>query len=236
MSVVRETWCAHLGDELSFWDDYLRTRGGEWPDEFAQRVNPDAPLIEMAIVNRIRPGRRRARILDVGAGPLTILGKQLPGVTLDIIAVDPLADSYNELLERHGIIPPAKTRWCEGEKLAAKFKPDSFDFAYARNALDHAHDPLIVIEQMVTLVKPGGWVILRHRPNEAETAAYTGLHQWNFELVDGRFRVRSREAEHDVSAALDRVAQVDCTRDGQWLLCAFRKRTTLERLWRRIVR
>ncbi len=75
-----------------------------------------APLAEQEIIRRIASGTDRIRILDVGAGPLTVLGKRLTGVQIDITAVDPLAGDYGTLLQRHGIAPPIRTQWCEGER------------------------------------------------------------------------------------------------------------------------
>jgi hypothetical protein len=37
---------------------------------------------------------------------------------------------------------------------------------------------------MIELVNEGGFVPLKHRPNEAESARYEGLHRWNFERSD----------------------------------------------------
>ena len=230
MTQVRDTWRSELREELVFWDRYLSTRGHKWPEEFVERTDPNGPLTEDEIVSRIKRSRKTVRILDVGAGPLTILGKRLPGVSVEITAVDPLARDYNKLLDRYGIVPPLRTQWCEGEELGRTFPAGSFDFAYARNALDHAHDPLTVIAQMVTVVREGGWVILRHRPNEAEAAKYKGLHQWNFELRHGkRFWIRGKTVSQDVGASLNAVAAVRATMDGIWLVCAIRKRAHWER-------
>src|SRR5215218_6903055 len=127
-----QSWQAHLPDELRFWDRYFSTRGANWPQEFAERINPASTLTEMEIVRRIPRGRADpVRILDVGAGPLTILGKTLPGVRLEITAVDPLAHDYNAMLDHYGIVPPLRTIWCEGEQLAEQFRHDRYDFAYA---------------------------------------------------------------------------------------------------------
>ncbi len=98
------------------------------------------------------------------------------------------------------------------------------------DALDHALIPCEVIRQMVTVVKPDGWVILRHRPNEAETAAYKGLHQRNFEVRDGRFHIRSRETTRDIGMALHAVAEVSCHQDGPWLICTIVKRKAMQRV------
>jgi SAM-dependent methyltransferase len=236
MTQVRDTWQSQLRDELVFWDRYLSTRGHKWPDEFAQRVDPQARLAEEEIVSRITRRQQTVRILDVGSGPMTILGKQLPDRLVEITAVDPLATDYNKLLDRNGIVPPVRTQWCEGECLAKKFKPNSFDFAYSRNALDHAHDPLDVISQMVSVVRGGGWVILRHRPNEAEAAKYKGLHQWNFELRDERyFWIRGHTRSDDVATALRPVARVSAGMSGPWLICAIHKRGPRERRLRRLL-
>jgi len=237
MTQVRDTWQSQLRAELVFWDRYLRTRGDKWPDEFAERVDPEAPLTERAITSRIRRGQRSIRILDVGAGPLTILGKRLPNVSVEIKAVDPLAGDYTKMMDGYGIVPPVRTEWCEGEGLVKKFSEGSFDFAYARNALDHAHDPPAVIAQMVTVVREGGWVILRHRPNEAESARYKGLHQWNFELREGnRFWIRGKTVSHDIAAMLNPVAAVEAAIRGTWLVCAIRKRTRWERRLQKALR
>jgi SAM-dependent methyltransferase len=244
MSQVREAWQSQLRNELTFWDQYLRTRGERWPGEFERRTDPDDPLVERQILSRIRRRHLRRgrdkrpclRILDVGAGPLTILGKRLDDVKVEITAVDPLAGGYNALLQKYQIIPPVRTQWCEGEQLAARFRADSFDFAYARNALDHAHDPRVVIEQMVIVTRPGGWVILRHYPNEAQAARYKGLHQWNFQLRDDQhFWITGHDASYDMTAALDHVAAVTCFIDSPWLICAIRKRRRRERILRRLI-
>lgn len=212
----------HLPEEIAFWDDYLRTGGLQWPDEFARRADPRAPLVESEILTRL-PDRDPVRILDVGAGPMTVLGRHLPGREVEVVAVDPLARHYDELLDRYGIAPPVRTLACEGESLVSRFGEAAFDFAYARNALDHAYDPRRVIRQMIAVVEPGGWVILRHRPNEAETAGYEGLHRWNFDEREGMFWISDRSYRYNMTSVIGSLADIACARDGEWLVCAIRK-------------
>lgn len=220
----RSRWDANIADEVEFWDRYLGTAGLDWPDEFARRIDRDAMLQESQILQRLPAGcERPVRILDVGAGPLTVLGTRAAGCSIEIVAIDPLARHYDALLARHGIDPPVRTLECHGEELAQKFSPESFDFAYARNALDHAYDPCKVIRNMTAVVRPGGWVILRHRPNEAERAGYEGLHQWNFEERNGEFWVSSPERGYNMRAVLGDVADVTCHRDGEWLVCTIHR-------------
>jgi SAM-dependent methyltransferase len=141
-------------------------------------------------------------VLDVGAGPLTWLGYRYPGKKLTIVSVDPLAADYDQLLRDAGLEPPVRTIRVAGEDLPEHFDPASFDIAYATNALDHSADPLTIISNMLTVVRPGGIVILRHKRNEGQSARYSGLHQWNFDAVDGGLLLWNEAAEIDVGAAL----------------------------------
>src|SRR5205823_466706 len=111
-------------------------------------------------------------LADVGAGPLTWLGKSWPGRTVKIAAVDPLAEHYNRLLGEFGITPPIRTERAEAERLLTALPADHFDLVHARNTLVHSYDPLTAIGQMVAVVKPGGYVVLQHRANEGQGAGY----------------------------------------------------------------
>lgn len=68
-------------------------------------------------------GESVVKILDVGAGPLTRIGKIWPGHQLEITATDPLAESYEQLLNDIALVPLVKTQNCLGEELAEKFSP-----------------------------------------------------------------------------------------------------------------
>jgi SAM-dependent methyltransferase len=124
-----------------------------------------------------------------------------------IVAVDPLADEYDRLLEDAGLEPPVRTICVAGEDLLEHFDRGTFDIAYATNALDHSADPLGIISNMVALVRPGGIVLLRHKRNEGESAHYGGLHQWNFDVDDGRLVLWNDAVRMDVGAALDGRAE-----------------------------
>ncbi len=148
------------------------------------------------------------RILDVGAGPATWLGKTHPGKRLHITAVDPLGADYDRLLDEAQLSPPARTLALAGEALRTEFAESSFDIAYARNALDHSADPLLIIRQMVAVVRPGGFVLLRHFQNEAHVMSYEELHQWNFAAEGDRLLLWNERARIDVSAELADIADV----------------------------
>jgi SAM-dependent methyltransferase len=153
------------------------------------------------------------RILDVGAGPLTAVGRKLPGREVDLVAVDPLADAFDRILSDLGIDPPTRTRKAAGEALLPVFGPDQFDIVVCGNALDHSHDPALCVGQMFAVTRPGGWMYLWHYANEAEEEGYAGLHQWNLEARDGDMILWNRSSRVSCRELLGPAAEVDCHPD-----------------------
>merc|ERR1712032_477848 len=183
------------------------------------------------------PGQRRFIVLDVGAGPLTWCGFALPGGdTLEIIPVDPLAKLYDVALAQANVSPIVRTRHLRGEELTRDFPPDFFDFVVAVNSADHSQEPLEVFRQMVTLVKPGHLVRIQGHTNEAIEQGYTGMHQWNFANVDGKFIV-FRKGARDVDVLFelrDIVQSIECneaslsygrTKPGGFISCTLKKKS-----------
>jgi SAM-dependent methyltransferase len=198
-----ELWRRELPTEVAFWKKNLETKGLHWPWAYERGIDPRATILDPLITERIDGiASDPVRILDVGAGPLTSVGKVHPGRTLEIVPTDALADEYDRLLADAGVEPPIRTQQCRGEDLLEHFGADSFDLAYARNSLDHSADPLRIIQNMLAVVRPGGFVLLRHYQNEAEIARYEELHQWNFNVRDDHLVVWNRRASHDVTEAV----------------------------------
>lgn len=189
---MSKQWAKGIQFEREFWDGWLQTKGSRWPEAFAAAVDPDTPFDH--VLAKILNGQsgQQFRVLDVGAGPLSPIGKKLPGVSLEIIPVDPLASIYDELLLRAGITPANRTIFAPAEGLSDFFEPSSFDLVHCSNALDHSISPTTGIEQMLRVVKVGGAVVLRHARNEAEHEKYSGFHQYNFDICDGKFVIWNR--------------------------------------------
>ena len=99
--------------------------------------------------------------------------------------------------------PPIRTIRVAGEALLEHFGSGIFDIACATNSLDHSADPLTIISNMVAVVRTNGIVLLRHNRNEGERARYEGLHQWNFDVADGRLLLWNNAVRVDVGSALD---------------------------------
>jgi SAM-dependent methyltransferase len=196
-------WQQALPSEVGFWEDYLKSRGQSCnaEAEFQFRTDPGSPLQPWLRDLLDCPEGSKVRILDVGAGPLTWVGKQWPGRTLEITAIDPLADSYNQIMERHDLRPPVRTQKGDGEEVVKIFGRDQFDLTFARNCLDHAYDARLAVTNMIEATKPGGMIFLWHAQDEAENQNYDGLHQWNFTLRNGGLLVRNGSRVLDVNAA-----------------------------------
>jgi SAM-dependent methyltransferase len=190
-------WDAGKDFEVAFWKEYLTTEGLHWPEDYKFRLDPEQLLQNHVIRHLDAPPGAQVSILDVGAGPLTKLGKRWEGRTVEITAV---AD--------FGITPPVQTQPGKVERLTERFPANHFDLVNMQNALDHSYDPLLGIRQMLEVVKPGGYVLLLHYTNEAENANYEGFHQWNFCADNGHFVIWNRETRLCVNDALDDVAQI----------------------------
>jgi SAM-dependent methyltransferase len=221
---TRERWERAIPYESNFWADWLATKAFDDVAQYERRVDPSAVLDEALITDRFKDlPEGKVTILDVGAGPLTTVGKTYPGRQLQIVAIDPLAEAYDRTLAEAGVTPPVRTEAGEGERLLEAFEPSSFDIAYAANALDHSYDPVLVIRNMLEVVKPGGFVLLTHRQNEAESKGYLGLHQWNFENRHGRFFIWNQTSGNDVAELLGDSADVQCSEHDGYVECVIRK-------------
>jgi SAM-dependent methyltransferase len=201
----RFVWRMRTRSEVDFWAEWLAGAPGteQWASDRDARLRGDTEVRDPLLRAELeRLAATEISILDVGAGPLTALGYRYPGKTLTIVPVDPLAHEYDRLLLDIGREPPVRTVRVAGEELLARFGPGRFDIAFAVNSLDHSAEPLAIISDMIGVVRPGGVVLLRHKRNEGESARYAGMHQWNFDHVDGRFLLWNDAEEIDVGASL----------------------------------
>jgi SAM-dependent methyltransferase len=221
-----DRWEVGLDEETEFWFRWLRDRGAPWTDDFALRTDRNAPLQPHIARHLSGPPREGVRILDVGSGPLTVLGKHWDGHRLDITAVDPLAERYAQLYERTGIRPTVTPVAGEAEHVAAKFEPGSFDLVYAQNCIDHGYDPLRSIGEMLTLVKPGSVLLLEHAIDEGEFMEYAGPHQWNFRAEEGRFVIWRPGYRADAHGELEPRAEITVEEvpEARWLRVVLRRR------------
>lgn len=190
-------WKLSVKTETKFWDKYLGSPNGEYGEEYRTRLDPNTKLDDE--VAELLPNQPSVSILDVGAGPLTCLGKTWDHGKLNITAVDPLADEYDKIIDRYRLKPVVRTRKLDAEKLSTLFPEATFDLAFARNAIDHSYSPEESVLQMLKVTKPGGHVLLVHSQNEAIKEKWKGLHQWNFSLEGGDFIISSKNGKVNFS-------------------------------------
>ncbi len=174
-----------IASEIDFWNSKLANIS-----HYLERLDPQL-LISGHLSQLLEkvPGDI-CKIIDVGAGPLTAVGKKHDKKKIELIATDVLGDVYQDILKRHKIVPPVSTIACPGEALVDRFGSGIFDVAISQNALDHTEDPMVVLEQMIKLIKPGGFVLLQHREREATQELWAGMHKWDFFSESGEFLMK----------------------------------------------
>lgn len=197
-----EQWLKGIPSEIRFWDKLMETKGaclGEDAEKrFALRCSFDAPFV---LENELE-GNDTA-FLDIGSGPFSNCGVKTSKARLRITAVDPLACAYRLLKEKHGISAPIVPQTGIVEMVDELFEENSFDIVHMSNSLDHCFDPIMGLRKMLYITRPGGKIILRHNENEAKTARYAGLHQWNIHVTEtGRFLLWRPGCTIDVQEAL----------------------------------
>ena len=212
----KQTWKQGIQNEIEFWDSWIQNHGREWPEDYIKRFDTNTE-VDKLVANCLAESTEPPTILDVGAGPLTVLGRTLPNKTPVIItAVDALAEQYVALWDKANVIPPHRTLHCDAEKLDEKFDQSSFDLVHIRNALDHSYDPLLGIQKMLHVVKQNHYVILIHNTNEAEAENYVGFHQWNFTTgAEGQFLIWNKSISINVNEVLKEIGTVEVLTSDQ---------------------
>jgi len=216
-------WRIGLTDEIAFWEGFIASNyapvNGTPPTvEGRTRCDPGSPLSDelKALVAHINSPV--IRILDVGCGPLTRVGKTMEGKRIELFCVDPLAEVYTELCRKHRVPVPVPVQKGEAETLGELFGSESFDLIHANNCLDHAYDPVRAIQLIVDLLRPGCSLYLRHEMNVAETAGYMGLHQWNFRTENGDMVIAGRGKGVNMNELFKGKATIRSHVEGKFLV------------------
>lgn len=128
-------------------------------------------------------GKKEVVIAEIGAGMFCTIGSLSKAAKIKVYPSDILADEFNQILKDSHITPLIPVVKENMENLTY---PDSFfDIAHCVNALDHTPDPIKAIKEMYRVVKPGGYLYLRHFINVGEHEKYRGLHAWNLDIDKG---------------------------------------------------
>jgi len=211
---TKDLWKAGINEEIKFWRQFVETKGGKWPEQFSFRLDPEAEL--QPYFTKFLGKPRPISILDAGSGPLTSLGKRWGPHSLNITACDALADYFSKL----PLEPLVPVQAIDSENICEYFPQNSFDFAHARNTLDHSYDPLKAVEGLIAVTKKGGVIALLHAAYEATKEGFEGFHQWDFYIRDGYFYMYSDDKEIDVYNKIgDRVEVLETLDDDRaWVV------------------
>lgn len=225
-----QAWATGASPEISFWRSRIGDGSpGTMAKGFQLRLDPLLPL-QPLLVRFLDEDADSVHILDVGAGPVTWVGRVWGEREVVVVATDALADSYNEVLDEAGVRPPVTTLDLRTERLTAGLPASHFDLSFARNTLDHSLDPVACVEQMARVTRPGGVVLLQHAVNEGLEHDYRGFHQWNFSFRDGGVAVWNVDVQvilRDAVAALLEPIEEWVAREGETELVfgAYRRRS-----------
>jgi hypothetical protein len=204
---IRDKWSANLDEEIAFWRKELLN----WKaDPNNVRMTDEHPLEWH--VREYFPEGDEYDILDVGAGPISALGNKWWGKKLNIKAVDPLADVYNDIMQEYGMVPRVVTEKLDGERLSDSLSLDSFDFVYVKNALDHTYNPFRCIDEILKVLKVNCCCSLDHMVNEGTSANWNGLHQWDFYYEGNTFFIADKGHKNivNMNERLEDRAEIIC--------------------------
>ena len=229
ISAIKPIWDAGVQFEIDFWRSVFRGDDQEFLADVMKRLDAQTPIADYIV--ELFPSSVAAgevSILDVGAGPVTKVGWHVNGKPRPkITPIDALAPQYRTILDEFKLTPPVYTQHCDGEQIATRFAPGSFDVINICNALDHCYDAMGVMRGMLTALKPGGALLVHGHTDEAEYERYSGLHQWNIRAVgddmviwrpNARFSIRQ---EFGVQIEQMRIQQPEAAR---WTSVTIHKR------------
>lgn len=173
--------------EITYWRRNLKRRSPSLFDHQA-RAAAFPQELRQCISDLRRESGRTPELLEVGSGPVSILAAGAEQKLCAIVAVDPLATIYRDLLRLSDIAYPIEPIPGNGESLIRQFSCESFDIVYSSNALDHARSPRQCLEQICGVLRPGGFLLLEGFEREGSHGHWTGLHQHDL-FVEGEVLV-----------------------------------------------
>ncbi len=215
--------------ELAFWKAFVPTERFRlnWCNASPNpELEPEIDFFVSSLAWEIEKSHRRARILDVGSGPVSILRGSFEHLNVDLVCVDPLADEYSDIRASNDLALPVSIMCGHGEQLASMFGPRSFDAVHMRNALDQTANPLSTIRQMLHVARPEGYLLVHGFERQADAQNWIGFNQWNVYHDNSDICVRGLDGiEHRILTIFEsllvpiRVYRRQLSQDRSW--CGF---------------
>jgi SAM-dependent methyltransferase len=193
-------WEENIDHEVRHWEHWL---GAPHLEDSRQRRITSTEILSPRLLNLLGAERgSHVRILDVGSGPISTIGRTAPDYCYELICVDALASQFNALLQKFGLAHLPHIQKVRGEDLESYFGKASFDLVHCANALDHFEDPAAAFSNMYEVCKPGGLILLISIENEGEREQYRGLHQWNLRADDKGIHLANKNSSINLLSRL----------------------------------
>ena len=177
------------------------------------------PQYALPYIEKLRQdkGGERIEAIDIGCGAISVLRWGIIQGLMTVTGVDPLLDMYRIILERHGLsglpgILCDRELCVPAEALSQYVNVGSYDFAFSRNALDHAEDPPLFVTQVGACLRPGGIFALEFYTREGTRENWEQLHRFDLYLdSDGQLVCQTQDGSvrplvpHDAGLTLREV-------------------------------
>ncbi len=185
-----------FGDHQTLWDggvDEEKKFWNKWTDHnWVKDIRNIKPLMN----DLVDPWTKSTEVLDVASGAISMFGRLCNGVVFKIVQADALESWFSTKFTDR----PNEAHQVKGEDLKKYFGNRKFDAVVSSNGIDHSADPKTVLENMAAVSK--GPIYLEHYRNCAVLNHWGGLHQWNFDIREGRVVIWSQGIQLDVANIL----------------------------------
>ncbi|MCD4821008.1 MAG: glycosyltransferase, partial [Methanococcoides sp.] len=219
--------------EMGFWENHL-AKNDEYVDYLEMILNKDHrkevfPKKLLGLIKDLSDelNHENIKLLEVGSGPTSNLAWGVDNGLFEITAIDPLANFYNNLIDKHNYSFPIRSIEGAGEDILDLFNENTFHMVYSQNALDHAVSPKECLINMYSVLKNGGMLYLCGNVKEGTNEGWKGLHQHDLIPIDNQLFHFDKEGKPtDLTGNLG-LELISCNKSGDspgdWYNIAFRK-------------
>ena len=137
--------------------------------------------------------------IEIGSGPVSqFYSEEILNIPkIRISALDPLADTYNELHKKYGSEYNIRCIRGFAENMNKLFPPNSFHLVFSQNAIDHSKSPIDFFDSICRILKPKGFIVLNGFLKVGTISHWMGLHQWDIEIDGNDLVVSNRDKSVD---------------------------------------
>ena len=185
--LLKGNW--RLGKELAFWEYQIKYKPLPKNHNYKRFSFEIIPLLNI-LSELFGEESKPYNLLDVGPGPRTILIEGYRSNLYNLKGIDPLANEYKKLICGREFLVQGT-----GEHLDAIYPSQSFHMVYASNSLDHTEDPLRCFKNMVNATIVNGIVVIRSAIKEGSRLNWSGLHQHDLFVDNGKLMHSERYSE-----------------------------------------